>query len=109
MTRGGREGPGAKRRQGGSSCSADGMCAAALPGVAVPGRCLDMVPANTFHSPGTTPRFRPPPPDCVPATLQSMKRRISGELEVSTSVRYADVPTPAKKRGGGGGQVGGPT
>jgi len=32
--------------------------------------------------------------------MQSMKRRISGELEVSTSVRYADVPTP-KKRGGG--------
>jgi len=28
--------------------------------------------------------------------MQSMKKRISGELEVSTSVRYADVPT--KKR-----------
>ena len=25
--------------------------------------------------------------------MQSMKKRISGELEVSTSVRYADVPT----------------
>jgi hypothetical protein len=28
--------------------------------------------------------------------MQSMKKRISGELEVATSVRYADVPT--KKR-----------
>jgi len=25
--------------------------------------------------------------------MQSMKKRISGELEVSSSVRYADVPT----------------
>lgn len=30
--------------------------------------------------------------------MQSMKKRISGELEVSSSVRYADVPT--RKRSG---------
>lgn len=30
--------------------------------------------------------------------MQSMKRRISGELPVSTSVRFADVPN-TKKRG----------
>lgn len=37
--------------------------------------------------------------------MQSMKRRLSGELEVSTSVRYADVPTPKKRGSGGGAQV----
>lgn len=36
--------------------------------------------------------------------MQSMKRRMTGEVEVSTSVRYADVPATQKK---GGGQRGG--
>jgi len=29
--------------------------------------------------------------------MQSMKRRLSGELDISNSVRYADVPTPKKR------------
>lgn len=29
--------------------------------------------------------------------MQSMKKRITGELEVSSSVRYADVPTTRKR------------
>jgi hypothetical protein len=46
--------------------------------------------------------------------MQSMKKRISGELEVATSVRYADVPTTKKRaasvrvllnRGGGVGVI----
>ena len=35
--------------------------------------------------------------------MASMKSRITGELQVPTRVRYADVPQAAKKRGGGGG------
>ncbi len=32
--------------------------------------------------------------------MRSMKRRISGEVEVATSVRFADVPTTKKRSSG---------
>lgn len=31
--------------------------------------------------------------------MRSMKKRMTGELEVSTSVRYADVPAAPPRRG----------
>jgi hypothetical protein len=35
---------------------------------------------------------------CHLPSMQNMKKRLSGELEVSTSVRYADVPAATQKR-----------
>ncbi len=40
-----------------------------------------------------------------PVRAQNMKKRLTGELEVSTSVRYADVPSAPKKSGGRAGAV----
>ncbi|KAI8475846.1 MAG: hypothetical protein J3K34DRAFT_16779 [Monoraphidium minutum] len=41
--------------------------------------------------------------------MHSMKKRLTGELQVPTGVRYADVPQQKKRGGGGGGSGGAPT